>query len=439
MYPNPQSAIPLPPRPNLEQYKKLAKDLVKACKSGDGDAIQRWARDWMETLLLLQQTPSPSRARFEAEQIAKFAQSRLTRTHPGNRACALSDAQFIIARVHGFESWPKLAKHLEGLSQSQSPVSNFEAAAEAIVTGDLPALVQLMRQDPALVHARSTREHKATLLHYVAANGVENYRQKTPKNIVEVARVLLDSGAEVNAECDVYGGGATTLGLAATSVHPEQAGVQIELMQLLLERGAVIETGKQSAVVGCLANGRRQAAEFLASRGARLDLEGACGIGRLDVVRTFFTGDGSLKSNATLRQMRDGFAWACQYGRKEIVEFLLAHGVDVTTPPKDETTTALHWAAYGGHIDIVKLILERNPPLDARDKTYDGTPLDWALHGWAHPTDSAKRDNYYEVVALLARAGAKVDEHWLAQDPDWPTAEKLRADTRMLAALRGSL
>jgi hypothetical protein len=30
----PQDAVPLPPRPNLEQYKKLAKDLVKVCKPG---------------------------------------------------------------------------------------------------------------------------------------------------------------------------------------------------------------------------------------------------------------------------------------------------------------------------------------------------------------------------------------------------------------------
>ena len=29
MYPNPQDALPLPTRPNLEQYKKLAKELRK--------------------------------------------------------------------------------------------------------------------------------------------------------------------------------------------------------------------------------------------------------------------------------------------------------------------------------------------------------------------------------------------------------------------------
>ncbi len=29
-------ALPLPPRPNLEQYKKLAKELRQACQSSDG-------------------------------------------------------------------------------------------------------------------------------------------------------------------------------------------------------------------------------------------------------------------------------------------------------------------------------------------------------------------------------------------------------------------
>ena len=29
MYPNPQDALPLPPRPSVEQYRKRAKDLVK--------------------------------------------------------------------------------------------------------------------------------------------------------------------------------------------------------------------------------------------------------------------------------------------------------------------------------------------------------------------------------------------------------------------------
>ena len=43
MFPNPQDALPLPQRPNLERYKQLAKQLLQACKSDDKQAIDDWA------------------------------------------------------------------------------------------------------------------------------------------------------------------------------------------------------------------------------------------------------------------------------------------------------------------------------------------------------------------------------------------------------------
>lgn len=145
----------------------------------------------------------------------------------------------------------------------------FEAAADAIVDGDLTTLDRLLTDSPGLVHARSSRTHRATLLHYVSANGVEDFRQKTPANIVAIATRLIDAGSDVNAEAQSYGGGDTTFMLAATSVHPQRAGVQLDLMRLLLDRGAVIPP---NAVHACLANGRAEAAEFLLDRGAMLDL-----------------------------------------------------------------------------------------------------------------------------------------------------------------------
>jgi hypothetical protein len=65
---------------------------------------------------------------------------------------------------------------------------------------------------------RSQRTHQAPLLHYVAANGIKDFRQKTPRGIVEIANLLLEAGADVNAESNAYGGGCTALGLVATSV-----------------------------------------------------------------------------------------------------------------------------------------------------------------------------------------------------------------------------
>jgi ankyrin repeat protein len=268
-----------------------------------------------------------------------------------------------------------------------SPVSKFEQAVDAIVSGDLHALRRLLSETPDLVRVRSTQEHYSTLLHYVSANGVEDFRQKTPQNIVEIARLLLDAGADVNAESSAYRGRCTTLGLTATSCHPHNAGVQIPLIELLLERGAIMDgPDGYSGVNGCLQNGRGEAAEFFASRSARLDLEGAAGVGRLDIVQSFFREDGGLKPPATQDQMKDGFAWACQFGRTEVVAFLLQRGMQVDAKLK-HGATGLHWAAYGGHALIVRLLLDRGAPIDVKDDRYDGTPLDWALHG-GHTLDS---------------------------------------------------
>src|SRR5262245_34090919 len=356
-------ALPLPPHPNLEQYKKLAKDLQRACKSNAAGEIRDWAARWAETIARLQGleiTPEIRRQiDFESERM-EHQWNKFKQTNERAARCTLASAQFFVARGHGFASWPKFAKHLEALASANSPVSTFEAAVDAIVNGDLVRLGKLLSENPKLAHARSTREHRSTLLHYVSANGVEDFRQKTPKNILEITKLLLKAGADVNAESDAYGGRSTTLGLTATSWHPENAGVQLPLMDLLIEHGAIIDgPDGGSEVNGCLHNGRGEAAEFFASRGARLDLEGAAGVGRLDVVKSFFNDDGSLKPPATQEQMKDGFAWACEFGRTSVVEFLLQCGMKLDAPLKHDGETGLHWAAYEGHVDTVKLLLAR--------------------------------------------------------------------------------
>jgi ankyrin repeat protein len=211
------------------------------------------------------------------------------------------------------------------------------------------------------------------------------------------------------------------------------------MMELLIDRGAIIDgPDGGSAVVDSLHNGRGEAAELFAKHGARLDLEGTAGVGRLDIVRSFFNEDGSLKPPATPKQMKDGFAWACEFGRTAVVDFLLQRGMELDAKLPHNGQTGLHWAAFGGHASTVKLLLERGAPVDAKDESFDGTPFGWALYAWGNSSVTAERGHYYEVVALLVRAGAKLDSSWFEGDDEERrrAIQKLRADSRMQAALR---
>lgn len=261
--------------------------------------------------------------------------------------------------------------------------------------------------------------------------------------IVEDSQLNVYRGEIEVRLADMYGG-ATTLGLVATSIHPKLAGLQHALIDVLLAHGAAMDhpgaAGNVHGLVNsCLANGRDDAAEFLARRGAPLDLEGAAGVGWLDVVKSFFNEDGSLKANETVAQMKDGFTWACGFGRADVVDFLLERGMEVGARLRHHGETGLHWAAYGGHLDTVKALLERKAPVDVKDESFGGTPLGWALYAWGERATDAKSSPYYEVVALLVSAGATVDPEWLAdRHRGFPLAEKVSSDAPMLAALTGA-
>ena len=59
--------------------------------------------------------------------------------------------------------------------------------------------------------------------------------------------------------------------------------------------GKVTDSKDGSAVVGCLANCRPEAAAALVRYGAKLNLEGAAGTGALDVVKSYFDKAGKIE------------------------------------------------------------------------------------------------------------------------------------------------
>jgi hypothetical protein len=400
--PAPASAIdarPLPAQPNLGQYKTRAKELLAAARHGDAAAIRRIA-----------QCPRVRAAATDAPDSARAA-----------ALYALADAQYVIAREHGFDSWPVFAHHLRDLHSG--PVRAFEEAVDAVVAGDLAALGRGLEADPSLAHAQSTRVHHATLLHYVAANGVENYRQRTPPNAVDVARMLLDSGACVDAVAQVYGGETTTMDLLVSSGHPAHAGLQVPLVHALLDAGAAINGLRDngSPLMTAVAFHYPDAAAALVERGARVDnIVVVAALGLVDRVDEYLAGPESrLAGRAEIglrwpRLPRDAkglrelaLNWAAAYGRSAVVERLLRYGVDLRAT-ESQGFTPLHSAAFYGHADTVDLLIRAGAPLEV-ENVYHGTVLGqtiWAVANARLPVD------YVPVVERLLAAGARVDPGW---------------------------
>ncbi len=138
------------------------------------------------------------------------------------------DALLTLSREYGFADW----EAVRALGDTRADAV-FEGALDAMLAGESAALKALLQAHPALVTARSRFGHRATLLHYIGANGVESHRQRTPRNAAEIAELLIEYGADRSAKAQMYGGGQTPHALASTSAHPYNAGVSDALNAVL--------------------------------------------------------------------------------------------------------------------------------------------------------------------------------------------------------------
>jgi Ankyrin repeats (3 copies) len=193
-----QSSAPLPERPNLEQLKKQAKSLLHAARAADASALERFR--------LL-----PAFARKSVAEL-------------GAIGLALHDAQSVIAREHGFESWNALREHVEERSLSfAAAVDEFvrcatgSAAARAmrllalhpgiahaslyteLVLGDAQHVKERLRAQPALAKQSGGIQEWEPLL-YVCHTCLHRDQPARADGLVSIAKELLAHGANPNAE-----------------------------------------------------------------------------------------------------------------------------------------------------------------------------------------------------------------------------------------------
>jgi ankyrin repeat protein len=375
-----------PARPNLEQYKKQAKDLLRALLNRQPEELARAAAF------------HPS---FKMASGPNFS------SHPWK----LADAQLILAREHGFPSWPNFAAHLTTLSLQRSvdsldePVTAFIRAASVPregghASGTLEEAEMILARYPQVRNAniytsalladedrvRSflTGNPEAARapggpyqwdpLTYLCFSRYLRLDRRRAEDFVRTARALLDAGANANTgwyetidhpnprqiiESAIYGA-------AGIAQHPELTRLLLQygadpndeetayhaaenydlaVLQVLLESGKLNEQSLTTLLV--------RKADWHHFEGMRLVLEHGA------------------DSNAMTRW---GYA-ALQHAlrrdnRLANIQLLLDHGADPTRINQHTGKSGIAMAAHRGRADVLSLFAERGIPfgLDAVDR-----------------------------------------------------------------------
>jgi ankyrin repeat protein len=133
--------------PDLEQLKRQSKELLAAFRAADAAAVNEVT------------------AFYDDPQHATFA---------------LHDAQLVIARSYGFDSWPKLKAYVDGVT--------IRRLVEAVSNGDIERVRAMLKARPELANMAVSYGDEHRAIHYAAM-----HRQP------EITRLLMRKGANARA------------------------------------------------------------------------------------------------------------------------------------------------------------------------------------------------------------------------------------------------
>jgi len=248
-------------------------------------------------------------------------------------------------------------------TEQPDQAANYAAATEAIRTGDVRALSRLLREHPQLASARG--QDGRTCL-----NQVGDWPGRWPRRL-ESAALLIDAGASVNARAGDPDTGETTLQWAVSCYDAA-------LTELLIEAGSPVNglNDSRRPLAQALFYESGDAAQVLIRHGAAIDLEFAAGLGRLDLLPTFFGDDGSLLPSAGAHHppvnepvgpaddagselLDQALVYASINAQAEAAGYLIDRGADVNGEPSGFThrIPMVTWAKH--HPDMVAFLVGR--------------------------------------------------------------------------------
>jgi len=311
----------LPARPDLDQLRHQAKDLLHAAKRGDRDAAAR---------------------------ISAVSDQLI-----------LSAAQLALAREYGFTSWAKLK-----LEVNRRDILNSR---------DLSRLTALLAEHPELATSRLENwsdRNRNRPLGYVTQLWFNHERLGLPRDLPgtgAIARALIDAGAPVDGRPRDK---ETPLITAASYGDADVA-------RVLIEAGADIEAVSApdsggvpggNALLHAAVFGMTEIVGILVAAGARIDsLEMAAAAGDLD---------GWPLDRAPTQSRIRALVFAADHQRLDVIDQLIAAGTPVNEADAEHRRLPLHTAAQHGRPDSVRRLLARGADPSIREPRQHRTPLE---------------------------------------------------------------
>jgi ankyrin repeat protein len=304
----------LPERPDLEQLKHQAKDLLRAAKQNDERA--------------------------------------LTRIGAVSDRLILASAQLALAREYGFQSWARLKREVE--------------RRDILNNRDLVRLDALLTEDPSLAGAKMEHwcDHPlgAGTLGYVAMLRFDAPRLGLPDHLPgtgAVAKALLDAGAPLEGDAT---DSETPLITAASYGDAEVARVLVDAGADLDATAAPDAGGVPggTALLHAAVFGMTDVLDLLVAAGATVhSIEEAAAAGDVD---GWLTEDSAYESRVRALVM------AADHQRLAVIDRLVAAGTPVDAVDAEYGRQALRLAAQNGRAASVRRLLTHGANPNLRDE-----------------------------------------------------------------------
>jgi ankyrin repeat protein len=351
---------------NLEQLRKQAIELARAARAGDSAAVARLGDlppQLASAQLVLAREHGYSSWPALVHEVAEHPFRTDFDYYEGRahgiatvNGISLADARRDLAQRHGLSDWAQLTRRVQALASGEEPPTPFMLAYCAVEDCDLERLRALLDEHPELVRQRGT-------------NGNDLFGMASD---LDVAQLLLERGADLNRGND-YGW---------TKLHQAGYGNDRELAEVLLAAGARTDLAARgdggTPLVVALFWGHREVVDLLGLEPRNLRV--AAGLGLVDLIdelagtsaagahRGFYRPHGGFpawQASDDPREILDeALVWAAKSDRVEAIEQLVEFGADPDADPY--RGTALTWAACNGRVAAVRRLVESGADVNAR-------------------------------------------------------------------------